>query len=73
MRRGALLLLLVFAGLMLPANAALAAKLPPPFTSSCPTESAGGSYGGVRICSGSVPSFDGAKMDVDLTQPASGT
>ncbi len=31
------------------------------------------SYGGVRICSGSVPSFDGAKMDVDLTQPSAGT
>jgi dienelactone hydrolase len=73
MRRGSLLLLLVFAGLLLPANAALAAKLPPSFTSSCPTESADGPYGGVRICSGSVPSFDGAKMDVDLTQPASGT
>jgi dienelactone hydrolase len=73
MRRGSLLLLLVFAGLTLPANAALAAKLPPSFTSSCPKESAGGSYGGMRICSGSVPSFDGAKMDVDVTQPASGT
>ena len=73
MRRGSLLLLLVFAGLMLPANAALATKLPPSFASSCPTESPGGSYGGVRICSGSVPSFDGAKMDVDLTQPSGGT
>ena len=35
-----------------------------------PTESPNGdSYGGVRICSGTVPSFDGATLDVDLTQP----
>jgi dienelactone hydrolase len=72
MRRGLLVLLLV-AGVTLPAGSALAATLPPSFTPSCPTESPAGSYGGVRICSGSVPSFDGAKMDVDLTQPASGT
>jgi predicted acyl esterase len=62
----------VVAGLTLPAGSALAAKLPPAFTASCPTASPAGSYGGVRICSGSVPSFDGAKMDVDLTQPTSG-
>jgi dienelactone hydrolase len=72
MRRG-LLVLLVVAGVTLPAGSALAASLPPSFTRLCPTESTEGSYGGVRICSGSVPSFDGAKMDVDLTQPASGT
>ena len=68
MRRG-LLLLLLFAGLTLPAGSALAAELPDSFTSSCPTESPDGSYGGVRICSGTVTSFDGATMDVDLTQP----
>jgi predicted acyl esterase len=27
-------------------------------------------YGDVRICSGQVPSFDGSKLDVDLTLPA---
>jgi pimeloyl-ACP methyl ester carboxylesterase len=32
----------------------------------CPT------YGGQQICSGEVPSFDGAKLDVDLTLPAGG-
>ena len=68
MRRG-LLLLLLFAGLTLPAGSALAAELPDSFTSSCPTESPEGSYGGVRICSGAVESFDGATLDVDLTQP----
>src|SRR4051812_45905877 len=33
---------------------------------------AGPEYGGVEICSGSVPSFDGAKLDVDLTRPRGG-
>jgi dienelactone hydrolase len=67
------MVLLVVAGLMLPASGALAATLPPEFTPSCPTENPDGEpYGGVRICSGSVPSFDGSKMDVDLTQPMNG-
>jgi dienelactone hydrolase len=42
----------------------------PSITSSfndCPT------YGDLRICSGEVPSFDGSKLDVDLTLPAAGT
>jgi predicted acyl esterase len=30
-------------------------------------------YGGVAICSGVVPSFDGTKLDVDLSLPAGGT
>jgi dienelactone hydrolase len=33
----------------------------------CPT------YGGVEVCSGQVPSFDGSKLDVDLTKPSRGT
>jgi pimeloyl-ACP methyl ester carboxylesterase len=67
------MVLLVVAALTLPASGALAATLPPSFTPSCPTENPDGeSYGGVRICSGSVPSFDGSKMDVDLTQPMAG-
>src|SRR3954453_16181378 len=31
------------------------------------------SYGGVEVCSGQVPSFDGSKLDVDLAKPAAGT
>jgi dienelactone hydrolase len=65
--------LCVVAGLTLPASPAFAAVLPPAFAPSCPTERPDGSYGGVAICSGSVPSFDGAKLDVDVTQPAQGT
>lgn len=56
-----------------PAASASAAELPDSFTASCPTESPDGSYGGVRICSGSVPSFDDATLDVDLTQPMQNT
>lgn len=49
---------------------ASATTLPAPFVSSCPTQSpSGDSYGGQRICSGQVPSFDGSQLDVDLTQP----
>jgi dienelactone hydrolase len=67
------MVLLVVAALTLPASGALAATLPPSFSPTCPTENPNGeSYGGVRICSGSVPSFDGSKMDVDLTQPMNG-
>src|SRR5579884_2151249 len=54
--------------------AASAQTLPPSFTPVCPTQSpSGDSYGGVGICSGQVPSFDGAPLDVDLTQPAPNT
>ena len=69
MRRGLLGIVLV-AAVTLPASTASATTLPDSFTPSCPTENAQGeSYGGVRICSGSVPSFDESKLDVDLTQP----
>jgi pimeloyl-ACP methyl ester carboxylesterase len=71
MRRG-LFVLLVLVALAAPASAS-ATTLPSPFTPSCPTESPDGSYGGVRICSGVVPSFDEAKLDVDVTQPMQGT
>ncbi len=67
-------MLLAAAVLALPAASATAAELPPGFTPSCPAANAEGEgYGGVRICSGSVPSFDGSKMDVDVTQPMPGT
>ena len=72
MRRGLGALVAVVA-LLAPVASASAAKLPAEFTQSCPTGSAEGSYGGVRICSGSVPSFDGSKLDVDVTQPMPGT
>jgi hypothetical protein len=69
-----LLLFLVVAIAALPVASASATTLPAAFAPACPAESPeGDSYGGVRICSGSVPSFDGAKLDVDLTQPAPGT
>ena len=32
----------------------------------CPT------YGDMEVCSGEVPSFDGAPLDVDLTKPTGG-
>jgi dienelactone hydrolase len=64
-------MLVVSIALGLSATGAAAAELPSDFTPICPSENpAGGSYGGVRICSGSVPSWDAARMDVDLTQPA---
>src|SRR5215217_3164609 len=45
-----------------------------PTTRPCPTQSpSGSSYGGVRICSGEVPSFDQSPLDVDLTQPEQNT
>ena len=63
-------MLLAVMGLLLPAGGASAAQLPPSFTASCPTENPDGeSYGGPRICSGEVPSFDGSRLDVDVTQP----
>jgi dienelactone hydrolase len=66
--------MLVLAATALPATAAHATTLPAEFMPSCPAENPDGeSYGGVRICSGSVPSFDGAKLDVDLTEPMQDT
>src|SRR5215208_4562247 len=63
-RRG--LLLSVMVALTLPASAA---ALPESFTPSCPTESPdGGSYGGVRICSGTV-----ASGNLALRYPPGGT
>src|SRR5215210_3350504 len=79
MRRGLVAMLLATAGLMLSAGGAAGAELPEAelpeeFTPVCPAENPSGeSYGGVRICSGDVPSFDMAKLDVDLTQPMRGT
>src|SRR5436190_20333279 len=43
-----------------------AASAAPPLDLTC------GTYSGDRICSGEVPSFDGAKLDVDLTLPSGG-
>src|SRR5215213_6284657 len=61
MGRPIALAILVFA-LAVPA-AAQATALPQTFQAPCPT------YGDLQICSGDVPSFDGSKLDVDLTLP----
>src|SRR5215212_10356252 len=55
------LAILVFA-LAVPA-AAQATALPQTLQDPCPM------YGDQQICSGTVPSFDGSKLDVDLTLP----
>src|SRR3954466_14972732 len=68
MRRG-LIGMVVAGALLAPAASASATTLPAEFTSSCPTESPEGSYGGGRMCSGSAPSFDHASLSVDVTQP----
>src|SRR5215210_2375557 len=74
MGRGLRVLLLLVAAMPVPAAGASATTLPSSFTPACPTENPDGeSYGGAAICSGSVPSFDEAKMDVDLTQPMQNT
>jgi pimeloyl-ACP methyl ester carboxylesterase len=56
--------------LAIPAAASAATPITTDFAAGagvpCPT------YGGQQICSGEVPSFDGAKLDVDLTLPATG-
>jgi hypothetical protein len=74
MRRG-LVVLAAVGALAAPASAsAVTTELPASFTPSCPAENpAGESYGGVRICSGMVPSFDDAELEVDLTQPMQDT
>ena len=66
-------MLVLFAAVAFPAGSASAATLPSSFAPSCPTENPGGdSYGGVGICSGSVASWDGVSLDVDVTQPTDG-
>jgi predicted acyl esterase len=51
------------------------AAAPQPITSFFNQDASGSCprYGDQEICSGQVPSFDGSKLDVDLTKPASGT
>src|SRR5947209_7895398 len=71
--RAARLALLVSVALWVVPQASAATTLPASFSSACPTGSASGSYGGVAICSGEVPSFDGSLLDVDVTQPAQNT
>src|SRR5947209_11753722 len=71
--RVARLALLVSVALWVVPQASAATTLPASFSSACPTGSASGSYGGVAICSGEVPSFDGSPLDVDVTQPAQNT
>jgi pimeloyl-ACP methyl ester carboxylesterase len=74
MWKGGLRLALVTVVIVLAAPvAASATTLPSSFAPSCPTSSPSGDYGGVRICSGEVTSFDGAALDVDVTQPMQNT
>src|SRR3954454_21738638 len=62
-----LLPMLLAAGSLLAfAGPASATTLSDAFTGACPT------YGDIQVCSGSVPSFDGSKLDVDLTLPTGG-
>jgi dienelactone hydrolase len=64
-----LLSLAAAAGALLVMSAPAAADtttLPAEFQAPCPL------YGGVQICSGSVPSFDHSKLDVDLSLPTNG-
>jgi dienelactone hydrolase len=53
----------------LPATPLSAAPAPLP----APTNAACAVYGGVRICSGQVPSFDGTPLDADLSFPTTGS
>jgi hypothetical protein len=53
-------------GILLASPSAFAAAPITSFFNACP------SYGDTRICSGEVPSFDGSKLDVDLTLPTTG-
>src|SRR4051812_6067838 len=50
--------------LMVPAAASAAAPLT--FSEGC------GDFGGVHVCSGEAPSFDGSPLDFDLTFPTTG-
>jgi dienelactone hydrolase len=75
-RTGVLAIALALAWLVaICAGAGPAVAATPPITTyfnqdaqgHCPT------YGDLEICSGEVPSFDGSKLDVDLTKPAANT
>src|SRR3954451_1649279 len=61
--RGLAVASVIAIGAALAPAASAAALNPDDFNTSCPT------YGGQQICSGEVPSFDGMKLDVDLTLP----
>src|SRR5690242_3477482 len=66
-RLAAVLALLVALLPATPLAAAPTAPLALPATATC------GTYGGIKVCSGEVPSFDGTPLDVDLSFPSSGT
>jgi poly(3-hydroxybutyrate) depolymerase len=65
-RRHLLTLTATAVALLASSGVASATTLPDAFTGACPT------YGDMQVCSGSVPSFDGSKLDVDLTLPSGG-
>src|SRR3954447_1271235 len=61
--RAALLGMVAAAAMGAIAAPAHATTLPGAFSAPCPV------YGDTQICSGEVPSFDGSKLDVDVTLP----
>jgi hypothetical protein len=61
--RAALIGMVAAAAMAAIAAPAHAATLPGAFSAPCPV------YGDTQICSGEVPSFDGSKLDVDVTLP----
>ena len=67
MRRHLLTLTATAVALLATGGTASATTLPDSFTGACP------SYGDTQVCSGSVPSFDGSKLDLDVTLPMHGT
>src|SRR4051794_3267682 len=64
---GRLIALVILVVALATPAAAQAATLPESFEAPCPA------YGDMRVCSGSVPSFDGSTLDVDLTLPQQDT
>jgi dienelactone hydrolase len=65
-RRHLLTLTATAVALLAASGPASATTLPDAFTGPCPA------YGDMQVCSGTVPSFDRSKLDVDLTLPSGG-
>jgi dienelactone hydrolase len=65
MKRGIVIAAVVAVAMACAGQASAATPLTTDWQASpCPA------YGGIQICSGEVPSFDGSKLDVDLSLPA---
>ena len=74
-RRGTAALAGIVATIALAASGGVASAVAPIDFSTfpCATSSPQGDYGGVKICSGTLPSWDGTPLDVDLTLPEQNT